>query len=90
MENLGKRTGTRDNSITNRIQEFEERISGIYDVIETINRLVKENVKPTIFLIENIQEIHDTMKRTNIIIIGLEGDNLILRLKAQKITSTNS
>jgi hypothetical protein len=29
MENLGKRTGTTDASITNRIQEMEEGISGI-------------------------------------------------------------
>ena len=29
MENLGKRTGTTDVSITNRIQEMKERISGI-------------------------------------------------------------
>ena len=27
MENLGKRSGTTDVSITNRIQEIEERIS---------------------------------------------------------------
>ena len=29
MENLGKRTGTTETSITNRIQEIEERISDI-------------------------------------------------------------
>jgi hypothetical protein len=34
MENLGKRTGTAEVSITNRIQEMEERISGIEDTIE--------------------------------------------------------
>ena len=28
IENLGKRTGAIDESITNRIQEMEERISG--------------------------------------------------------------
>ena len=31
MENLGKRTGTTDTSITNRIQEMEERISGLHN-----------------------------------------------------------
>ena len=34
MENLGKRTGTTDASITNRIQEMEERISGVEDSIK--------------------------------------------------------
>jgi hypothetical protein len=34
MENLGKRTGTTYISITNRIQEKEERISGLEDMIE--------------------------------------------------------
>jgi hypothetical protein len=35
-ESLGKRTGTMDISITNRIQEVEERISGVKDTIEEI------------------------------------------------------
>ena len=34
MENLGKRTGTTDASFTNRIQEMEERFSGIEDMTE--------------------------------------------------------
>jgi predicted nucleic acid-binding Zn-ribbon protein len=34
MENLGKRTGITDISITNRIQEIEERISSIKDTVE--------------------------------------------------------
>ena len=34
MENIGKRTGFTNTSITNRIQEMEERISGIEDMIE--------------------------------------------------------
>jgi hypothetical protein len=32
MENLGKRSGITDVSITNRIQEIEERILGVEDV----------------------------------------------------------
>jgi len=32
-------------SITNRIQETEERISGAEDTIENIDRTVKDNVK---------------------------------------------
>ena len=41
LENLGKQTGTIDASITNRIQEMEERPSGIEGAIEKINSLVK-------------------------------------------------
>ena len=45
MENLGKRTGTTDASITNRIQEMEERISGINNTIQEIDTSIKENTK---------------------------------------------
>ena len=45
MENIGKRTGTTDASITNRIQETEERISGVEDTIEDNDISVKENIK---------------------------------------------
>ena len=34
MENLGTQTGTTDTSITNRIQEMEERNWGVEDTIE--------------------------------------------------------
>ena len=34
VENLGKRSGLIDARITNRIQEIEERISGVEDTIE--------------------------------------------------------
>jgi hypothetical protein len=37
IENLGKRSGVIDASITNRIQEIEERISAAEDTIENIN-----------------------------------------------------
>ena len=45
MENLGKQTWTTDASIPNRIQEMEERISGIDDAIEEMGSSVKENVR---------------------------------------------
>jgi hypothetical protein len=41
MENLGKRTGTTNESITNRIQKMEERITGIEDLIEEIDQSKK-------------------------------------------------
>jgi uncharacterized coiled-coil protein SlyX len=57
MENLGKRTGTTDASITNRIQEMEERIPGTEDTIEEIDISVKENAKSKKFMRQSIQEI---------------------------------
>ena len=42
IENLGKRSEVIDASITNRIQEIEERISGSEDTIEN-NDTIKEN-----------------------------------------------
>ena len=41
VENLGKRSGVIDGSITNRIQEIEERISGAKDNIENIDTTIK-------------------------------------------------
>jgi predicted nucleic acid-binding Zn-ribbon protein len=57
LENLGKRSGVIHASITNRIQEIEERISGEEDTIENIDTTVKENAKCKKLLTQNIQEI---------------------------------
>ena len=54
MENLGKWSGTTNSSITNRIQEIEERISSAEDRIDEIDSLVKGNVKSNKFLTQNI------------------------------------
>ena len=56
-------------SITSRMQEIEERITGVDDTIEDIDTSVKENTKCKKFLTQNIQ---DTMKRSNLRIIGIE------------------
>ena len=45
LENLGKKSGDIDGSITNRIQEIEEKISGAEDTIENTDTTIKENVK---------------------------------------------
>ena len=37
--------GTTKGSITNRVQEIEERISGVEDTIEEIDSLSTENIK---------------------------------------------
>ena len=57
MEILGKNSGITDISITNRIQEIEERISDIEDTIEKTNTTVKENAKCKDLLTQKIQEI---------------------------------
>ena len=43
MDNLEKRLGPTDASISNRMQKTEERLSGIADTIEDIDTSVKEN-----------------------------------------------
>jgi chromosome segregation ATPase len=45
IETLGKKSGAIDASISNRIQEMEERISGAEDSIENIGTSTKENAK---------------------------------------------
>ena len=42
IETLGKKSGTIDASISNRIQEIEERISGAEDSIENIGTTIKK------------------------------------------------
>jgi uncharacterized coiled-coil protein SlyX len=71
IENLGKRSGVTDASITNRIQEIEERISSAEETIENIDTIVKENAKCKKLLTQNIQEIQDKMK-SNLRIMGIE------------------
>ena len=62
MENIDKETETSETSITNRIQEIEERISDYKDTIEKINALTIENSKSNKFSSQNIQEIWDIIK----------------------------
>ena len=71
IETLEKKLGTIDVSISNRIQEMEERIFGVEDSIENIEKK-KENEKCKKILTQNIQEIQDTMRRPNLRIIGIE------------------
>ena len=59
-------------SISNRIQEMEERISGAEDSIENTGTTIKENTKCTKILTQNIQEIQDTMRRPNLRIIEVD------------------
>jgi hypothetical protein len=72
IENLGKRSGVIDTSITNRIQEIEERISDAVDTIKNIDTTVKENAKGKKVLTQNIKEIQDKTRRPSLRIIGIE------------------
>lgn len=50
MKNLGTQTGTSEVSLTNRIQESKERLSGLEDTIEEMDTFIKENVKSKTYL----------------------------------------
>jgi hypothetical protein len=67
-------------SISNRIEEMEERISSAEDSIENMDTTIKENLKCKKILTKNIQEIQDTMRRPNLGIMGVE-DNEDFQLK---------
>jgi chromosome segregation ATPase len=71
-ENLGKKSGAIDASITNRVQEIRERISSAEDSIENINTTIKGNAKCEKILTQNIQKIQETMRRPNLRIIGVD------------------
>ena len=45
IETRGNKSGSIDVSISNRIQEIEERISGSEDSVENIYTTIKENAK---------------------------------------------
>jgi chromosome segregation ATPase len=64
IENPEKKSGTIDVSISNRIQEMEERISGAEDSIENIGTTIKENAKCKKILTQNIQEIQGHNEKT--------------------------
>jgi hypothetical protein len=72
IEILGKKSGTIDASISNKIQEMKEKITGAEDSIENIGTTIKENAKCKNILTQNIQEIQDTLIRPNLRIIGVD------------------
>jgi hypothetical protein len=59
---------------------MEERISGAEDSIENMDTTIKENAKCKKILTQNIQEIQDTMIRTNLKKIGID-ENKDFQLK---------
>jgi wobble nucleotide-excising tRNase len=72
---ITRKSGTIDASISNRIQEMEETISGAEDFIENMGTTIKENAKCKKILSQNIQEIQDTMRRPNLRIIVDENED---------------
>jgi chromosome segregation ATPase len=72
IEILGKKSGSIDVSIRNKIQEMEERISGAEDSIQNMDTTIKENAKCKKILTQNIQEIQNIMRRPNLRIIGVD------------------
>ena len=89
IENLGKKSGTIDASISNRIQEMEERISGAEDSIENIGTTIKENGKCKKIQTQNIQKIQDTMRRPNLQIIGIDENEDFSTQRASKYLQEN-
>jgi hypothetical protein len=72
IEILGKKSGTIDVSISKRIQDMEERISGAEDSIENMDTTIKEKAECKNILTKNIQEMQDTMRKPNLSIIGVD------------------
>lgn len=77
MENVGEWRGTTDTSIIHRMEEMEEKNTRVKDTIEEIDTLVKEKVKAKKLQTQNIQQIWDTLKRSNLGIIGIKKRNTI-------------
>ena len=89
IETLGKKSGTIDVSVSNRIQEMEERISGSEDSIENMGTTIKENGKCKSILTQNIQEIQYTMRRPNLRIIGVDKNEDFSTQRANKYLQQN-
>jgi hypothetical protein len=90
MENLAKRSGNTDVSITNRLQEIEEKNFWCRRYLRRYWHKVKENSKQKKkILLKNIKEIQDTMKRPNLRIMGIE-ETENSQLKGPKISTKSS
>jgi hypothetical protein len=84
IETLGKKSGTIGASISNRIQETEERLSDAEDSIENIVITIKENAQCKMILTQKIQKIQDTRRRPNLWIIEVD-ENEYFQLKGPAI-----
>jgi hypothetical protein len=66
IETLIKKSKYTDVSISNSIQEMEEKISGAEDSIGNTDTTIIENAKWKKILTQNIQKIQDTIRRPNL------------------------
>lgn len=64
MKNLGSQTKASEVIFTNRAEDTEEGISGIEDKVKDMDTSVKQNLKLTKILGQNIQEIGDMHEKT--------------------------
>jgi hypothetical protein len=65
MDNLEKWSRITNVSITNRIQETEERVLGLEDTLEDIDTTAKIFSKHKMLLTQNIQVVQDTLEKKN-------------------------
>ena len=68
IETLGKKSGSIDVSLSNKIQEIEERISDEEDSIKNIDTTIKENAKCKMILIQKLpgnSRLKEKTKPTN-------------------------
>lgn len=72
IENLSKQTETTGTSIINKIQETEERISGIEGTRKEVDASFRESVNAKKFLTQNTQGVWNAMRRPNLRIIGMD------------------
>ena len=72
MKNLQCQTKAIEVSLTNRVQDVEERISGLEDNVEEIDHSVNEYVIYKKATHKKIQEIWEIMKRQNLQIKDME------------------
>ena len=82
MAGYGKSGSTNRNyrdKYNQQTEEIEERISGDKDTLVEKDPLIKENSKSNKVLTQNIQEIWETMKRPNLRIIEVEGEEYQLK-----------
>ena len=68
---------------------MEERISDAEDSIQNMDTTIKENAKSKKILTQNIQEIQDTMRRTNLRIIGVDENEDFSTYRASKYLEQN-
>lgn len=71
MRNSGNQTKPSEVSLTNRLRDTEERISELEDQLSQTKKML--NLKQTNKnQAQNIQKIWGTMKRPNLLVIGIE------------------